>query len=159
MRGERNALANVMVKGLVVSIKEKGSMERRNVVESSVDVIDAEQQNKPAQAAERVQVDGYIPKGVVPSTMPHILSSEPARIEQDDISGVRGGKQCVRDGSLTQAELIALHLRSYRNIFEYELSDAQQLCRRLLRYFASISVELVDILCCPDRENSKLASP
>lgn len=157
MRGERSALANLMAKGLVVS-KEEGGRERKEVMESSVDVT-SKQKEELVRAVESVEV-GRVPNGIVPSTLPHELRSDPTRIEQDDISklyDVPGGVRCVRDGNLTQAELIALHLRSYRNILEYELSDVQQLQRRFLRYFASIFVELVD-LCYPDRGNTTLVS-
>ena len=158
MRGDRSSLVNVMAKGLVVS--KEGGRERKEVMESSVDVT-SKQQDELVRAVEQVQVDrGCVPNGIVPSTLPHALRSDPTRVEQDDISklyDVPGGVRCVRDGSLTQAELIALHLRSYQNILEYELSDVQQLRRRFLRYFASIFVELVD-LCYPDRGNSTIVS-
>jgi len=97
---------------------------------------------------------------IIPSTLTQMLRSEPTRVEQDDISRlneVHGSMQCVRDGRLTHTESITLCLRSYRNILEYELSDLQQL-KRFLRYIASIFVELEDLLCYPDRENSKMAS-
>ena len=157
MRGERRVLSNVMVNGLVAS-REEGRVERK---ESSMGATD-KQQNKLVQAVERVHVHrGHIPKGIVPSKLAQMLRSEPTRVEQDDISrlhDVHGSMQCVRDGRLTHTESIALYLRSYRNILEYELSDLQQLKRRFLRYVASIFVELEDLLCYPDRDNSKMAS-
>lgn len=160
MRGDRSAIANVMAKGLVVS-KEEGGMERKEVVErkevmeSSVDAT----QDELVRAVDEVDVD-RVPNGVVPSSLPQALRSDPTRVEQGDISrlyDVPGGVQRVQDGDLTQAQLIALHLKSYRNILEYELSDVQQLRRRFLRYFASVFIELVD-LCYPDRGNTALVN-
>lgn len=154
MRGDRSAIANVMAKGLVVS-KEEGGVERKEVMESSVDAT----QDELVRAVDEVDVD-RIPNGVVPSSLPQALRSDPTRVEQGDISrlyNVQGGVQRVQDGDLTQAQLIALHLRSYRNILEYELSDVQQLRRRFLRYFASVFIELVD-LCYPDRGNTALVN-
>ena len=160
MRGDRSAIANVMAKGLVVS-KEEGGMERKEVVErkevmeSSVDAT----QDELVRAVDEVDVD-RVPNGVVPSSLPQSLRSDPTRVEQGDISrlyDVSGGVQRVQDGDLTQAQLIALHLKSYRNILEYELSDVQQLRRRFLRYFASVFIELVD-LCYPDRGNTALVN-
>ena len=130
-------------------------MERKEVMESSVDAT----QDELVRAVDEVDVD-RVPNGVVPSSLPQALRSDPTRVEQGDISrlyNVQGGVQRVQDGDLTQAQLIALHLRSYRNILEYELSDVQQLRRRFLRYFASVFIELVD-LCYPDRGNTALVN-
>ena len=156
MRGDRSAIAtdSVMAKGLVVS-KEEGGTEKKEVMESSVDGA----QDELIRAVETVDVD-RVPNGVVPSSLPQALRSDPTRVEQGDISrlyDVSGGVQRVQEGDLTQAQLIAMHLRSYKNILEYELSDVQQLRRRFLRYFTSVFVELVD-LCYPDRGNTPLVN-
>lgn len=156
MRGDRSAIAtdSVMAKGLVVT-KEEGGTEKKEVMESSVDAA----QDDLIRAVEAVDVD-RVPNGVVPSSLPQALRSDPTRVEQGDISrlyDVPGGVQRVQEGDLTPTQLIAMHLRSYRNILEYELSDVQQLRRRFLRYFTSVFVELVD-LCYPDRGNTPLVN-
>ena len=127
-------------------------MERKEVI-MKIEVMES------SMDATQVDVD-RVPYGVVPSSLPQSLRSDPTHVEQGDISrlyDVPGSVQRVQDRDLTQAQLIALHLRSYRNILEYELSDMQQLRRRFLRYFASVFIELVD-LCYPDRGNTALVN-
>ena len=64
-------------------------------------------QDELVRAVEEVDVD-RVPNGVVPSSLPQALRSDPTRVEQGDISrlyDVLGGVQCVQDGDLTQAQL------------------------------------------------------
>lgn len=144
-------------------IKTKGlntsKLASASPVESSVDPLD-ERQQEVLQALGGVEVpEGRVPNGlIIPTSLPPNLRSNPAVVEQSDISqlyDLQSTVQCVRDGNLERAEVIALYMRGVKNMVLYELSDVQQLRRRFLRFFANIFMDLVE-LCYPDRGDSSL---
>ena len=129
--------------------------------ESSVDVIDQKRKDL-LRIVEKIDV--HIPEVeggrslAVPTTLPTKLRADPATVEQGDIAklyDLPSAMQYVHDGELTEAEVVALHLKSFRNIILYELSDADQLKRRFIRFFAGLLMDLVE-LCYPNKGDSKL---
>ena len=161
MRVDPETTSNVCQKGLGMSkpVKSKENVKASGGIESSVDV---EQLLKTAQEVESsLDASGRVPNGfIVPPGLTPAMRADITTLKQGDVShlyNVQSTGECVRDGSLTSTEYVTLHLRSFRNICQVELSDVDQLKRRFLRFFARVFMEVVD-LCYPDRGDSSLVS-
>ena len=86
------------------------------------------------------------PEGVVPKTLPEHLKVKAQDITAEELSSlydVHQGMSLVNSGTLSAIELVALHLRSYRNILDYDLVDYEALYERYCRVFSSIFSDLL----------------
>ena len=160
--GPETASSNVSTKGLGTDKSDKSKENdkasgRGACMESSVDV-DKQLLKTALEVEASVDASGCVPNGLIPAGLTPPMRDDLTALERGDISrlyNVQSTVGCVRDGSLTKTEFVSLHLRSFSNIFQYELSDVELLKRRFLRFFAGVFMELVD-LCYPDRGDSSL---
>lgn len=86
---------------------------------------------------------------IVPDHLPDPLRTNAADIHADQISNlydIDQGVAQVAEGSLSTLDLITLHLRSYRNILDLQLSDIPALRNRFIRFFNGVFTELLDKL-------------
>lgn len=165
--GPDSASSTFSAKGLGMDKLSKSDKSKENTgkasgrgacVESSVDPADNQLLRAALDVEASVDASGCVPNGLVPAGLSPTMRGDLTTLEQGDISrlyDVSSTVAHVSDGSLASTELVTLHLRSFRNIYQYELSDVELLKRRFLRFFARVFMELVD-LCYPDRGNSSL---
>ena len=126
--------------------------------ESSVDVAGNRELLRAVDELEVDDVRGRLPSGLVPAALPSSLRGDPASVEQQHVSqmyDLQSAVRYVKEGVVAKQEVIALHLKSFRNILLYEFNDVELLQRRFRRFFASVFMDLVE-LCYPDRGDSKL---
>lgn len=94
--------------------------------------------------------------GAVPPYLPEELRDNPEHITQDkllELYDINLSIDKVESGSLSTIDIISLHLRSYRNILDVQLSDVSGLRDRLYGYFNSIFTRLME-KCFRDRINN-----
>ena len=128
-------------------------------IESSVDGPDSANTTNSThtdltELAEKVTVSSTL-SDVVPQTLPMDMRSDLSSVKQKDVEQLYNVKESVlkvKEGRLSQAELVVLHWRSYRNILIYELSDFQELQMRFLRFFSAVFADVVE-LCYPTPES------
>lgn len=83
----------------------------------------------------------------VPQRLPEALRNNREEIKQDDLIrlyDIDTSMEQVEEGHLSTLDLITLHLRSYRNILEVQLSDVSELRHRFINYFSFIFIHLMD---------------
>ena len=74
------------------------------------------------------------PEGIVPSSLPDHLKAKLPSVTSEELKGlynIQKGVSMVNEGSLRAQDLVALHIRSYKNILEAE--KLQESPIRLLR--------------------------
>ncbi|XP_003383428.2 PREDICTED: uncharacterized protein LOC100636900 [Amphimedon queenslandica] len=92
----------------------------------------------------------------VPPYLPEELRDNPEHITQDkllELYDINSSVDEVESGSLSTIDIITLHLRSYRNVLDVQLSDVSGLRERLYGYFNSIFTRLME-KCFRDRINN-----
>lgn len=93
----------------------------------------------------------------VPTHLPEDLRDNPEDITQErllDLYNIDSAVQDVNTGTLSMIDLITLHLRSYRNILDVQLSDVEGLRVRLYGYFRTVFMRLME-RCFQDRLNNE----
>lgn len=93
----------------------------------------------------------------VPTHLPEDLRDNPEDITQErllDLYDIDTAVQDVNTGTLSMIDLITLHLRSYRNILDVQLSDVEGLRVRLYGYFRTVFMRLME-RCFQDRSNNE----
>lgn len=99
------------------------------------------------------QVEGKT-GNIVPKGLPASLRANAENIQPEDISklyDIDSGVQRVEKGELSAVDLVTLHLKSYRNILDIELSDMDVFRHRFVRYFNEVFTEVIE-RCFKDRE-------
>ena len=92
----------------------------------------------------------------VPPYLPEELRDNPEHITQDkllELYDINSSVDEVESGSLSTVDIISLHLRSYRNVLDVQLSDVSGLRERLYGYFNSLFTRLME-KCFRDRINN-----
>lgn len=162
-------------RGLTVVGREKEGESRQ----SSVDV---EEDNPALQElvryvdASRVNSDHLPPEVVPPASLrgrprPTVAAGATSDSSNDDggdfislqradiadLYDIPALVRAVREGLVARGEMVLLVFRGVRNIFAYELSDSDQLQRRLRRYFGDVLANVLEQIY-PDRGDTPVVS-
>lgn len=124
---------------------------------SSVDVTETDSSNDIVTMAKEVSTtkDDLL----APETLPDKLRDEIPHIVEEDLRNLysfEAGARKLETKELTTVELIVMHLKSYRNIIKYELSDMEMLRGRFIGFFSSILADLLTEVCYPDKGSEPL---
>ena len=89
------------------------------------------------------------PEGVVPPGLPEEVRARASDMNAESLATcypLDHTEELVSNHTLTRLEVIQMHLCSYRNILELELSDLPDLHSRFVRFFNRVFTELMDRL-------------
>ena len=131
-------LVEVDERGVYLS-KPKKSVESKQLTKEGI--IEAVLRHRPDPKT--------CPEGVVPQGLPEELRAHASEMTAESLTEyyqVDQAVQMVSDKRLTRLELISLHLRSYKNILELELSDQPELNRRFVRIVNKVFTDLLSRL-------------
>ena len=99
------------------------------------------------QVSEHQIASGSNIEKLVPEGLPTDLRQNSENIKCDDIRNlydIDSGVHRVENGDISVLDLVTIHLRSYKNILDIELSDMSVFRGRFIRYFNEIFFEIID---------------
>lgn len=120
---------------------------------SSVDIIESSVDLLAMDSEVHISGDADDLSSLVPIELPSELRDSISQVELEDIRrlyNIEAGAQKIENKELTSVELIVLHLRSYRNIAQFE--DTETLRIRFVGFFGSIFADLMAV-CYPRERN------
>ena len=89
-------------------------------------------------------------KNIVPSHLPDNLKANIPEVTYQTLSelyDIEASSQLVADGRLSIPDLVSSYLHSFRNMYEYELSDQSTFHLRFLKYFSRLFAEMTEQIC------------
>ena len=95
---------------------------------------------------------------LVPDTLPRELKDRLLQLQREDFVEafkVEAALEKVEKGVVSRRELICMYLKSFRNIFTYdldELRDHTQVCERIVGYFSYVLQDVIESLYPTPRE-------
>ncbi|XP_064397839.1 uncharacterized protein LOC135344546 [Halichondria panicea] len=113
---------------------------------SSVDVTDSSVDLLTMENEVHISEDGDDIRRLVPTSLPNELRENLSQIQLEDLKklyDIEAGAIKIESNELTTVEVVMLHLRSYRNIIKYEISDMEAFRTRFVGFFGSILADLV----------------
>lgn len=144
-------------KGLVVSKQKKNSPGRDNMDGTSVDSTPSSTHQEIARLVDTVVQDNGLPeRDIVPVSLPRSMSEQSLRLNQEDFDSffdVKGNKQQLESGDVAPAKLVAMYLRSFANMLEYDLDSVEQMQERYIGFFGNILADIMEI-CYPHMETA-----
>ena len=113
---------------------------------SSVDITDSSVDLLTMENEVQISEDGDDLRCLAPTSLPNELRDNLSQIELEDLKklyDIEAGALKIESNELTTVELVMLHLRSYRNIIKYEISDMEAFRVRFVGFFGSILADVV----------------
>ena len=102
------------------------------------------------------------PEGeVVPVTLPKEMREQGPRLAQEDFDNffdVEDKREQLAESKVTPTQLVAMHLRSFYNVLEYDLDAVQELRDRYVRIFGNVLADILEI-CYPRTTNYVVSVP
>ncbi len=89
-------------------------------------------------------------KKTVPSHLPDSMKANIPEVSYQSLGelyDIETSSQLVADGRLSSVDLITSYLHSFRNIYEYELSDQNTFHMRFLKYFSRLFTDMLEHIC------------
>ncbi len=134
-------------KGLVVSKQTDNSSEG-----TSVDCPPSNHQEIARLVSTMIEEQQGLPEGnIVPVSLPRLMCEQATRLHQEDFDSffdVKEKQEQLEASKVSSAQLVALYLRSFHNILEYDLDSVEQLKERYIGFFGNILADLLE-LCYP----------
>lgn len=89
---------------------------------------------------------------LVPDTLPREIKDRLLQLQREDFAEafkVEAALEKVKKGAVSRTELICMYLKSFRNIFTYDLAELQdhtQVYERIVGYFSHVFQDVVESL-------------
>ena len=142
-------------KGLVVS---KQSQQNKEVEEdhdlegSSVDGPPSNNHQEIASLVNRMIEEQDLPENdAVPLSLPRSLRDQAPRLHQEDFEAfyrVKEKQEHLEASKIPPVQILALYMRSFFNVLEYDLDTVQHLRDRYIGFFGNILADILE-LCYP----------
>ena len=100
-----------------------------------------------------------VPGSIAPDRLPDALRANIFEVNYESLSelyDIDESEEYMRTRAISTADLISIYLRSFKNILEYDLSDASVIYERFLRYFSRVFYELVERFVSKNRRDLSL---
>ena len=141
-------LAAMPTKGLVVSKQRENSTNKEEDVGSSVDSPPSNHQEIARLVGTMVEENGLPECDIIPASLPRSMSEQSPRLNQDDFDtffDVKEKQEQLKASDVTPAQLVALYLRSFSNMLEYDLDSVEQLKERYIVFFGNVLADVLEI--------------
>ena len=119
--------------------------------------VDAPRHHEISRLAEEVAKE--FPDGqFVPNSLPQEMRENAWGLNQENFDtfyNVQERMQHVEKGELSHIQLVALYLRSFHNLLEYDLQGVEELKDRFVRHFGNILADILE-LCYPQLGTSQM---
>ena len=145
---KRSKLCGETKRGTKLGAVSSSDLDREDQSEgSSVDLVDSSVDLVAMAEAVQVRGDEESVRELAPNTLPLEIRDNISKVEEEDLRklyDIDAGVQKIRNNELSTIELVVLHLRSYRNVLKFEISDMETFKSRFVGYFGSILADLME---------------
>lgn len=147
-----------------VAVEQNTSQDSLSPSQELVQLIDAVQK-EPSQHERRRGGDDRVAaeKPLVPDALPRDMKTNIFRVTRQQFSelyGVETALESVGTGAVTRCELVAMYLRSFRNVLNYdllELREHETYFSRIVGYCTYVLQDLVEALF-PEKSHHNIVS-
>lgn len=84
----------------------------------------------------------------VPKSLPLSMCERAPTLHQEDFDSffkVQENAKHLESGEVSSVQLVALYLRSFKNVLEYDLNGLDDLSDRYIKYFGNILADILEI--------------